>query len=70
MKTFFSLSSFIFQSNWSAFAEFGLVGGNNFILKIANGDGNWKEVFTVDKNTGDIDFKQNILKNGQNLTIK
>ncbi len=62
-------SSFIFQSSWKAFAEFGLIGGNNFVLKVLDVNNDWKEVFVVDSSTGDIEFKQNILKNGKPFII-
>jgi hypothetical protein len=58
-----SSASFIFQQNWSGIAEFGTINGNNFILKVASG-GAWREVFEVDAGNGNINFKQDILKNG------
>jgi hypothetical protein len=62
-------SAFIFQSSWKAFAEFGLIGGNNFVLKVLDANNNWKEVFVVDSSTGDIYFKQNVFTNGKPFII-
>jgi hypothetical protein len=59
-------ASFIFQSNWNGIAEFGTLNGENFILKVAS-NGIWKEVFEVNSKTGEINFKQDILKNGNKV---
>lgn len=50
-------SSLLFQSNWTGYAEFGLVGDNEFALKISNDGNNWTEVFKCDGATGRIFFK-------------
>jgi hypothetical protein len=62
-----STSSFIFQTEWKGKAEFGLVGGNNFILKVSDDGINWIEVFEVNVKDGNINFKQDILKNGEKI---
>lgn len=50
-------SSLLFQSNWTGYAEFGLVGDNEFALKISSDGNNWFEVFKCDGATGKIFFK-------------
>ena len=54
-------SSFIFQTNWKGRAEFGTIGGENFILKVSANGSNWFESFEVDATTGKINFKQDNL---------
>ena len=44
----FATSSFIFQNKWQGVAEFGTIGGNNFILKVSPDGKTWNEVFEVD----------------------
>lgn len=56
-------ASHLFQTNYSGRAEFGLVGSDDFTLKVSNNGENWNEAFVVDKSTGNIDFKGNITKN-------
>lgn len=50
-------SSLLFQSNWTGYAEFGLVGDNEFALKVSSDGSNWFEVFKCDGATGRIFFK-------------
>ena len=54
------IASHLFQTNYSGRAEFGLIGDNNFTLKVSNDGENWNSAFVVDKATGNIDFKQNL----------
>ena len=64
-------ASHLFQNNYSGRAEFGLIGDDDFTLKVSNNGETWKDAFVVDKATGNIDFKANITQNGQNIdTIK
>ena len=57
-------ASHLFQNNYSGRAEFGLIGNDDFSLKVSSDGGEWKEAFVVDKATGNIDFKGEITKNG------
>ena len=59
-STEINTASHLFQNNYSGRAEFGLIGDDNFTLKVSNDGENWNDVFTVDKNTGNINFKQNL----------
>ena len=60
-------ASFLFQTEWRGMAEFGLIGGNNFILKVSYDGNTWFEVFEVDMKTGKLNFKQDVLKNGNKV---
>lgn len=60
-------ASHLFQNNYSGRAEFGLIGNDDFSLKVSSDGSEWKEAFVVDKTTGNIDFKGEITKNGENL---
>jgi len=57
-------ASHLFQTNYSGRAEFGLVGDDDFTLKVSSDGTNWNNSFVVDKTTGNIDFKGEITKNG------
>lgn len=50
-------SSLLFQSNWTGYAEFGLIGDNEFALKVSADGSNWFEAFKCDGATGRIFFK-------------
>ena len=60
-------ASHLFQTNYSGRAEFGLVGDDNFTLKVSSDGTNWNNSFVVDKATGNIDFKANITQNGVSI---
>lgn len=60
-------ASHLFQSNYSGRAEFGLIGNDNFTLKVSSDGENWNNAFVVDKETGNIDFKGIITNNGDNI---
>ena len=60
-------ASHLFQSNYSGRAEFGLIGDDNFTLKVSSDGTNWNNSFVVDKATGNIDFKANITNNGNSI---
>lgn len=60
-------ASHLFQTNYSGRAEFGLIGDDNFTLKVSNNGENWNNAFVVDKATGNIDFKGTITNNGNSL---
>lgn len=59
--------SHLFQDNYSGRAEFGLIGNDDFSLKVSSDGSEWKEAFVVDKTTGNIDFKGEITKNGESI---
>lgn len=60
-------ASHLFQNNYSGRAEFGLIGNDDFSLKVSSDGSEWKEAFVVDKTTGNIDFKGEITKNGESM---
>ena len=60
-------ASFLFQDNWNGKAEFGLIGNDNFTLKVSPDGSNWNDAFVVDKSTGNVDFKGDVTKNGSVL---
>lgn len=62
-------ASHLFQTNYSGRAEFGLIGNDDFTLKVSSDGINWNNSFVVDKTNGNIDFKANITQNGQNIDI-
>lgn len=66
-KTTSDTASYIFKRNWNGMAEFGLIGDDNFALKVSHDGQNFKESFKVENQTGDVDFKQNIMKSGVNV---
>ena len=60
-------ASHLFQNNYSGRAEFGLIGNDDFSLKVSSDGSEWKEAFVVDNATGNIDFKGEITKNGESM---
>lgn len=60
-------ASHLFQDNYSGRAEFGLIGNDDFSLKVSSDGSEWKEAFVIDKATGNIDFKGEITKNGESI---
>lgn len=60
-------ASHLFQDNYSGRAEFGLIGNDDFSLKVSSDGSEWKEAFVVDKATGNIDFKGDLKINNINL---
>jgi len=53
-------ASYLFQTNFSGRAEFGLVGDDHFQLKVSPDGSVFLQSFTVDNATGNIDFKQDV----------
>ncbi len=47
---------FLFQRGWSARAEFGLLGDDDFTLKVSPDGSAWQDAFSVDRATGDVSF--------------
>lgn len=60
-------ASYLFQNGYEGRAEFGLIGNDNFTLKVSDDGETWSDAFVVDKGTGNIDFKGNITKNGNDI---
>ncbi|HSQ98026.1 MAG TPA: DUF2793 domain-containing protein [Rickettsiales bacterium] len=60
-------ASHLFQTNYSGRAEFGLVGDDDFTLKVSSDGSTWNESFVVDNTNGDIDFKGTITNNGSSI---
>jgi hypothetical protein len=51
--------SFFFSTNFSGRAEFGLVEGDNFLLKVSDDGSAWVEALTVDPATGKVRLPEN-----------
>lgn len=45
-------ASYLFQTSWSGRAEFGLIGGDDFALKVSADGAAWTEVMRVDRTSG------------------
>jgi hypothetical protein len=52
-------ASFFFSTNFSGRAEFGLVEGDNFLLKVSPDGSAWLEALTVDPATGKVRLPEN-----------
>lgn len=48
--------SMLFQSGWSGRAEFGLLGSEDFSLKVSADGGNWQTAFDVTRASGKVNF--------------
>jgi hypothetical protein len=51
-----NILSFLFQAGWSARAEFGLLGNDDFGLKVSPDGSAWHDAFFVDRNDGSVSF--------------
>lgn len=51
-------ASFLFQTNWSARAEIGLAGDDDFRFKVSADGSIWNESFSIDAGTGEPNFAQ------------
>jgi len=56
--------SLLLQSGWSARAELGLVGDDNFSLKVSSNGSAWNTAFAVDKVTGQLSIGKQLNLNG------
>uniref|UniRef100_UPI0035AE90FE DUF2793 domain-containing protein n=1 Tax=Brevundimonas sp. TaxID=1871086 RepID=UPI0035AE90FE len=54
--------SLLLQSGWNGRAELGLVGDDDFALKVGDDGGQWREVFRVDRFTGRAAFPAGALR--------
>ena len=61
-------ASHLFQSNFSGHAEFGLIGNNNFTLKVSPEGSTWKDAIIVDNSTGGVNCKNDVDVDG-NLNV-
>lgn len=57
-------ASFLFQTNFSGRAEFGLIGDDNFQLKVSPDGSSFYQSWVIDKSTGNVDFKQAVAFEG------
>jgi hypothetical protein len=46
--------SYLFQTNWSGRAEFGLIGDDDFAIKVSPDGSAWTTALTIDKTTGEV----------------
>ena len=51
-------ASLLFQSNWSGHAEMGLIGNNDFALKVSTNGSAWKDAMRVNAQSGNIVFPE------------
>ncbi len=51
-------ASHLFQTSYSGRAEFGLIGDDNFQVKVSSDGSTWYQSYVITKTTGDIDFKK------------
>ena len=58
-------ASYLFQSAFSGRAEFGLVGGDDFKLKVSADGSAWTDVLSVDRTTGRASFTLSALRQTQ-----
>ncbi|MEM8770317.1 MAG: DUF2793 domain-containing protein [Pseudomonadota bacterium] len=54
-------ASHLFQRGFSGRAEFGLVGNDDFTLKVSPDGAAWRDAFVIDKNTGDTRLLDRVL---------
>ncbi len=55
-------ASYLFQTGYSGRAEFGLVGGDDFALKVSPDGNTWNTGFTVDRTTGNVTLTNGALR--------
>ncbi len=53
-------ASYLFQTGYSGRAEFGLIGDDDFQLKVSPDGSSFVQAMVVDKSSGDVDFKQDV----------
>lgn len=53
-------ASHLFQNNYSGRAEFGLIGNDDFTLKVSSDGSVWNNSFVVNKSTGDLSIEKNL----------
>jgi hypothetical protein len=53
-------ASHLFQTGFSGRAEFGLIGDDDFQVKVSSDGATWYQSYVITKSTGDIEFKKNV----------
>lgn len=61
-------ASHLFQTAYSGRAEFGLTGDDDFHAKVSADGSTWNDAFVIDKGTGDVDFKQELIASKGQIT--
>jgi len=49
-------ASVLFQSGFAGFAEFGLTGSNDFVIKVADDTGTFRDAIVIDRQSGAVSF--------------
>lgn len=57
-------ASFLFQSGWSGRAEAGLVGDENFRIKVSANGTSWRDSLVVDRSSGAVSFPSGVVDLG------
>lgn len=52
--------SHLFQTGFSGRAEFGLIGDDNYQVKVSSDGSTWNQAYVVTASSGNIDFKQDV----------
>ncbi len=59
--------SYLFQTGYSGRAEFGLIGDDNFTLKVSADGSAWNDAIVIDKATGTVSFPNSTLAGGREV---
>jgi hypothetical protein len=59
--------SHLFQTDWSGRAEFGLVGNDDFTVKVSPDGSGWTDALTIDKTTGEVTVASLVAPNVETL---
>jgi len=62
-----SVLSMLFQSGWSGRAEFGLLGSEDFSLKVSADGGTWQTAFDVTRASGKVNFPKGSVRSQVDL---
>jgi hypothetical protein len=57
-------ASHLFQSGFSGRAEFGLIGDDNYQVKVSSDGAVWNQAYVITNSSGNIDFKQDVNMSG------
>lgn len=57
-------ASHLFQNGFSGRAEFGLIGDDNFQVKVSSDGSSWNQSYVITASSGDIEFKQDVTFSG------
>ncbi|MBZ6076421.1 DUF2793 domain-containing protein [Microvirga puerhi] len=64
-----SVLSLLFQTRYGGRAEAGLVGNDDFSLRISSDGENWRDALVVDNRTGAVSFPHGVMPAGANLLM-